>query len=162
MPDCPYAHAARLPAASPFVTPNEHRSFIARMTMLAETAAFVEDFCARHGIERDDRLRLTLIVEELFTNTVVHGHGGGADAAISIELSRDDGDVNIFYEDSAPAFDVLAMMATAPDVEAPIDSRVVGGLGVYLVGQLVCAVRYAYDEGKNRVWLTMRCGREDP
>ena len=133
------------------------------MAMLAETAAFVEDFCARHGIERDDRLRLTLIVEELFTNTVVHGHGGGADAAIQIELSRDNGDVNIFYEDGAPAFDVLAMIATAaPDVEAPIDSRVVGGLGLYLVGQLVCAARYAYDEGKNRVWLTMRCEREGP
>ena len=133
------------------------------MTMLAETAAFVEGFCGRYGVERDDQLRLTLIVEELFTNTVVHGHGGGADAAIQIELSRDDGDVNVFYEDSAPAFDVLAMMATAAaDVEAPIDARDVGGLGVYLVGQLVCAARYAYDDGKNRLWLTMRCGREGP
>ncbi len=133
------------------------------MTMLAETAAFVEGFCARHGVQRDDRLRLTLIVEELFTNTVVHGHGGSADSAIQIELSRHDGDVNVFYEDSAPAYDVLARMATAaPEVAASIDSRVVGGLGVYLVGQLVCAARYAYDDGKNRVWLTMRCGREDP
>jgi serine/threonine-protein kinase RsbW len=146
------------------VTSNEQRSFVARMTMLAETVAFVEDFCARYGVGQGDRLRLTLIVEELFTNTVVHGHGGGADSAICIELSIDDDDVTVFYEDSAPAYDVLATIAAgAPaDVAASIDSRAVGGLGVFLVGQLIRTARYAYDDGKNRVWLTMPYGHEDP
>ena len=62
---------------APISTPaGERRVFEARFGMLPATAAFVAGFCARHGIARNDALRLTLIVEELFTNSMAHGYGG--------------------------------------------------------------------------------------
>lgn len=126
------------------------------MTMLAETAAFVEAFCARHGIGRDDGLRLVLIVEELFTNTVVHGYGGDCDAPVDITLSANAGEIGMLYEDSARAHDPMSKMwSSPPDLAAEVETREVGGLGVYLVGQLVRRARYEYADGRNRLWLDL-------
>jgi serine/threonine-protein kinase RsbW len=138
------------------MTPTEQRTFHARMAMLAESAAFVEDFCARHRIGRDDALRLTLIVEELFTNTVTHGHGGDCDAAVVVALTRSSGSVELRYEDAAPAYDPLARLVAAPaSLAAPVEARAVGGLGIHLVRQLASGARYAYEDGRNRLWIAM-------
>jgi serine/threonine-protein kinase RsbW len=136
----------------------EHRIFEARLAMLAETTAFVESFCRGHGIAHADALRLTLIVEELFTNTVTHGHGGDCDAPIGILLSADAGEVSLVYEDTAPRYDPLAGFSEPPSaLDADVEARPIGGLGVFLVGQLVHDARYAYEEDRNRLWLRVRC-----
>jgi serine/threonine-protein kinase RsbW len=136
----------------------EHRIFEARLAMLAETAAFVESFCRRHGLAHADALRLTLIVEELFTNTVMHGHGADCEAPIRISLSADAGQVWLIYEDTAPRYDPLAGFSAPPSaLDADVEARPIGGLGVFLVGQLVHDARYAYEEGRNRLWLKVRC-----
>jgi anti-sigma regulatory factor (Ser/Thr protein kinase) len=146
------------------MAPTEQRTFHARMAMLAETAAFVEDFCARGAVGRDDALRLTLIVEELFTNTVTHGHGGDCDALVVVALTRSGGHVELRYEDAAPAYDPLTRLVTAPpSLTAPVEARPVGGLGMHLVGQLASGARYAYESGRNRLWLVVALdGRPDP
>jgi hypothetical protein len=42
-------------------------------------------------------------------------------------------------------------------VRAEFESRSIGGLGVYLIGQLVQSARYAHEGGYNRLWLTLPC-----
>jgi serine/threonine-protein kinase RsbW len=139
--------------------PSEQRTFPARMAMLAETAAFVEAFCVRIGVGRDNALRLTLIVEELFTNTVTHGHGGDCDAPIRIVLAPREGGVELLYEDAAPAHDPLpGLRAPPPALAAPVEGRPVGGLGMHLVGQLASDARYAYEDARNRLWIVLNCG----
>lgn len=131
------------------------------MAMLAEMTAFVEGFCLERGIGTGDRLRLTLVVEELFTNTVVHGHRGDGDAPVDVSLSNDESGVTLLYEDSAPPFNPLAAAPADPRALAnAVESRPVGGLGVLLVDQLVRDARYAYEGGRNRLWL--RVPRRSP
>ena len=143
------------------MTAADHRVFAARMMMLPETAAFVESFCALHGIGRDDALRLTVIVEELFTNTIEHGYGSDSDAPIRIALSVAVDEVEVFYEDGAPRYDPLVRLSrTQLDVEATVESRPVGGLGIELVRQLTASARYVHEDGCNRLWLRLRCARE--
>jgi serine/threonine-protein kinase RsbW len=134
----------------------EQRQFPARLAMLHDTAAFARAFCDRHGIVHDDAMRLTMIIEELFTNSVEHGYRGESDAPIRIALSIESGGVAMLYEDSAPRYDPLARFARAPEsLTAPVDARPAGGLGVYLVGRLVERSAYAYEDGCNRLRLTM-------
>ena len=133
------------------------RNFDARMACLAEALAFVEDFCQRQGVGRGDLLRLTLVVEELFTNTVEHGHGGEGDATIRLELSADSADLALLYEDAAPPFDALAHVAQQPPrLGETIDTRPVGGLGIRLVEQLAERIRYSREAGRNRLWVELR------
>src|SRR5215470_16931697 len=103
---------------------SDRRDFPARMAMLAETATFVEEFCARHGVSRDDALRVTLIVEELFTNTVRHGFRGDSDSLIAIGLARRGADIEVHYEDRAPPHDPTEGLLSSPaSLNAPLEAR---------------------------------------
>ncbi len=139
----------------------ERREFPARLACLAAAAAFAQDFCARNRIAHPVVLRLTLVIEELFTNTVKHGHGGDCDAPISITLSTADGGVTLCYEDAGPRFDPLPHMRTPPEnLDAPSPARPVGGLGLHLVGQMATQIRYAYASG-NKLDLTLRVSQTE-
>jgi serine/threonine-protein kinase RsbW len=134
----------------------EQKQFPARLAMLHDTAAFARTFCDRHGIVHDDAMRLTMIIEELFTNSVEHGYRGESDAPIRIALSVEIGGIGVLYEDSAPRYDPITRLTTPPEsIARPVESRPAGGLGVYLVGHLVDESSYAYEDGCNRLRLTM-------
>jgi len=140
------------------VTEREQRQFTASLASLPETASFVEAFCARCALPRPAVLRLTFIVEELFTNTVLHGYGADSDACIGVTLAAEGIDVVLLYEDAAPRYDPIARWADAPpSLAGPPESRTVGGLGVYIVSRFVADARYAYEEGINRLWLRIHC-----
>ena len=129
----------------------------ARMACLPQAIDFVAGFCARQGISRDDMLRLTLMVEELFSNTVVHGHGGDSPALVRLGLQDGGGQVTLLYEDQAPAFDPLAGLAQAQaDLRADVADRPLGGMGIPLVVQMAASVSYAYEDGCNRLRLVLR------
>lgn len=133
------------------------RTFPARLVILPETAAFVEGFCAGHGMSRDDTLRLVLIVEELVSNTIAHGHGGECDAPVTLVLTGVPEGVAVRYEDTAPVFDLAAALPDAArPLDAGLDARPVGKLGLRLLAHLAGDVRHAHEEGCNRVWLTLR------
>ena len=130
------------------------------MDALPEATVFVERFCNLHRVGRSDLLRLTLIVEELFTNTVVHGYGGESDGPIYISLHPDGDAVGLLYEDAAPQYDPLSQVSgSAAKLAASVDSRPIGILGVHLIRQLTEGARYAHEDGRNRLWLQLRFER---
>jgi serine/threonine-protein kinase RsbW len=136
---------------------SERADFPARLSALPDTAAFARAFCDRLGIGHDDALKLTLIIEELFTNTVEHGYRAESDAPIRIGLALRGGAVTLLYEDSAPRYDPLSSAsARPPTLGDEIETRPTGGLGVHLVRELTSNARYAYEDGSNRLWLTLK------
>ncbi|MEO7337763.1 MAG: ATP-binding protein [Caldimonas sp.] len=140
--------------------PVDQRQFTARYASLSATSDFAHDFCRRHGIDRTRELKLTLILEELVTNTIEHGYGAETDAAVSVALATTPGSLRVLYEDAAPPFDPLAHRAdTAAAVLEPFDSRPIGGLGIPLVGGLASEARYEYEAGRNKLWLTLEPAR---
>jgi anti-sigma regulatory factor (Ser/Thr protein kinase) len=60
--------------------------FPASLEQLHALSAFLEGFCAQAGIDREACLRLNLLLEELFTNTVRHVPGQ-LDAPVWISLA---------------------------------------------------------------------------
>jgi serine/threonine-protein kinase RsbW/sigma-B regulation protein RsbU (phosphoserine phosphatase) len=127
------------------------------MEGLAEAIEFVEAFCADRGVAESDGLRLSLVIEELFTNTVVHGHGGGSDAPVRFGLSVDASHLELSYEDSAPPFDPLAHVAAAPvDPGAGVSERPIGHLGIPLIVNMADRISYVRADGCNRIRLALR------
>ena len=123
--------------------------FPARLGELRHLTAFLEEFCSTRGIERPRCLRLNLVLEELFVNSVQHGHRGDCDAPIWITLDARPEAVQITYEDTAPPFNPFARLP-APHVE-----HTIGGLGVLLTRELAEGRDYAYLFGRNRVRLSL-------
>jgi serine/threonine-protein kinase RsbW len=126
--------------------------FPASLEQLHALRAFVEAFCAQAGIGREACLRLNLLLEELFTNTVRHGHRRDSEAPIWISLAAgEDGRVTIDYEDTAPPFNPYAR--DSPDTTQEIGK--LRGRGVLLLQRLAASGDYAYLYGRNRIRLAL-------
>jgi anti-sigma regulatory factor (Ser/Thr protein kinase) len=135
------------------------RVFPARLRAFDQVKALIDEFAAMCELGSEDRHKLTLIVEELFTNTVNHGHRGDSDAPVFITFEEDAGDVRLIYEDSAPQFDPLAA-GRRTDVDSTIRERRVGGLGILIAIGLTDKVDYSYVEGRNRLCLRLSATRD--
>ena len=115
---------------------------------------FVDEFCTQAQLPKDACLKTRLVLEELFLNTVKHGHNGGSDAPIWIRLSAADGHIAITYEDRAAPFNPFP--ADRAEIVRTIEqNRTEGGLGVILMHDLSGSAQYAYLFGRNRIQLTI-------
>ena len=81
----------------------------ARMEDLQVARALAEAVCARQGVAAGDTLRLVLVLEELFTNTVMHGHRRDCDAPVLIASNQ-------------KAYDVLGWVPVQSGLETIIAS----------------------------------------
>ena len=120
--------------------------FLARLAELRRIGGFVDGYCADTGLVRERCLRLNLVLEELFINSVNHGHRGDCDAPIWITLETQPQAVQVTYEDTAPPFNPLVHR---------VEIGKVGGLGVLLTRELAAAREYAYLFGRNRIRLSL-------
>lgn len=131
------------------------REFPARRGALPDVVRFVETVAAAAGLVREDGLRLVLVVEELFANTVCHGHGGDSDHPVRVAFETSPGEIRLTYEDAAPPFDLAARVRQVrhrpPGVPADV-----GGLGLVLIAALAAELGYARIGAHNRVWLRFR------
>jgi anti-sigma regulatory factor (Ser/Thr protein kinase) len=133
--------------------------FEARHAEIARALAFADAFCVARGVDRAQSLRLALILEELFTNTIRHGHRGDSTQPVRIALSLAAEGIDIVYEDSAPAYDPLPPVSRCrSDLDLPVESRRVGGLGLELIVALVDDARYCRVCDRNQLWFRLPGG----
>jgi serine/threonine-protein kinase RsbW len=93
-----------------------------------------------------------LCLEELITNTIQYGLGNAPDRAIRIFISRSPDCLEIVVRDDAPPFDPFNSVPT-PDIDAGVDERDIGGLGVHLVRTLMDEAWATYDGTGNLITL---------
>ena len=94
---------------------------------------------------------LVQAVDEWVTNVGRHGYGGGR-GPVEIEIGRDGAEIVVQVRDRAPVFDP----ADAPpfDPSVPLDRRRPGGMGIYLMRDLMGSVEHRRrDGGGNEVTL---------
>ena len=136
---------------------NERRAFRARLQMLHDALDFVAVFAGLKGLSERELLRLQLVIEELFTNTIEHGYGKECDEPIEIALAAAPGRVTVQYQDAAAPYDPARALATSRErVAEPAEQRPVGHLGVHLVAAIVDDMHYARVDGCNRLQILMR------
>jgi anti-sigma regulatory factor (Ser/Thr protein kinase) len=136
-------------------------TFRGRLPGFPEVRAWAEAFAATQGADRTATLRLVLVLEELFTNSVIHGYGAGTEGPIWITLARGPGVIEVTYEDAAPPFDPIAEPDAARAGPRP-PGDLTGGLGLALVRGLSTAARYARAGERNRVTLGVPIGDGPP
>ena len=105
--------------------------------------------------DRDLAFSVNLCLEELITNTIVHGLKGAADRFIHVQINISNEWLEILLKDDAPRFDPF-MQAPIPNLDLDINERPIGGLGVHMVKKLMDEVHADYDGTGNLIVLLKR------
>jgi serine/threonine-protein kinase RsbW len=123
--------------------PATHEGIITVLDML-------DDLLARVEIPEMTASEVHLAVEEAVVNIVSYGQG----KSMTLMLCIDESSVGIDILDDGIPFNPL--LVSAPDLEKPLDDRVPGGLGIYLIRRSMSTVSYHYRDGKNILRLVKR------
>lgn len=120
---------------------------------LPELFDAVAQALADAGIDRERIDDVRLISEEVMCNAIDHGARPGGEHEVTLELAIERERIALHFRDDGPPFDPLAQ--PAPDLEADIDERPLGGLGLHLIRSLADEARYVRDEPYNVLHLVL-------
>jgi anti-sigma regulatory factor (Ser/Thr protein kinase) len=134
-----------------------HTSVPSDAAQLPILTQFLQEFWSAAGLPPAEAVTFELALEEIFMNVVMHGSPAGRAPQVEVSLVLCEGSLTLTIEDDGPSFDPLSL--AAPDVTAGLDERRVGGLGVYLVRQMMDAVSYQRLGIRNQMKMT-KCVRE--
>jgi anti-sigma regulatory factor (Ser/Thr protein kinase) len=115
---------------------------------------FLQEFWSAAGLPPEQTVVFELALEEIFMNVVMHGSVCVSVPRVEVSLLLADGGVILTVEDNGPEFDPLTL--PQPDLKANLADRPIGGLGVFLVRQLMDAVSYHRVGACNRLAMSKR------
>lgn len=121
---------------------------------LGEIERALTEFGAEHEWPDDLLFHVQLTLDELATNVINHGYGAGGHS-FQITIKSNPEAVQIELVDEARPFDPL-QDAPQPAIDAGVHERKVGGLGVYIVKELMDEMEYRREGGKNRLILVKK------
>ena len=111
----------------------------------------------RHALPDEERSRLLIILDELFTNVVKYGYAGEpVQGHIEVDLSLQGGRLIIEFIDDGMPFDPL--QSPPPDLDQPVEERQLGGVGLAIVRALVEEAGYRREGDRNRLTLGRNVG----
>jgi anti-sigma regulatory factor (Ser/Thr protein kinase) len=116
---------------------------------------FLQEFWSTARLPPAQAFPFELALEEVFINVATHGSAGAA-LWVEVSLALAPEGLTMTIEDDGPLFDPLSL--PPPDVTASLNERPIGGLGLFLVRQLMDAVSYDRLGARNRLRLTKRVG----
>ena len=122
---------------------------------LQKVNAAIEELAEEENWSPDVTFQIGLAVEELGVNIVNYGYEDDKDHEISIVISSEDEAITIEIEDDGHAFNPLSD-APEPDLDAEVEDRTVGGLGIHLVRTMMDEVHYQRQQNKNCLTLVKR------
>ena len=124
----------------------------AELESLKKFRDFITACCAHHDIPNDTVLELKLAVDEACTNIIEHGYKGMDPGSIILSFRIQPGRILVQITDFGHVFEPVA--GPKPDVEAALEDRELGGMGLYLIYQTMDNIDYQSSEDGNTLTFT--------
>lgn len=129
------------------------QTFPARFDYLDEIRSFVGQGAERAGFSPRQVYAVQMAADEACSNIIEHGYAGQP-GEIVIHLEWDGEQLRLVFQDHGRSFNMSKV--PKPDVKAPLSKRKVGGLGIYLIHQLMDEVHYHPAATQNTLILVKR------
>lgn len=113
---------------------------------------FLDLHTSAYGLEEQLTMQIKLALEEVVTNVILYAYPNKKDQDIRIDMNYGNKQLTIVITDKGTPFNPLEMKE--PDITLPPEERPIGGLGIYLVKQLMTEVTYSRSSGKNILTMT--------
>jgi anti-sigma regulatory factor (Ser/Thr protein kinase) len=125
-----------------------------RLQDLARVSAAIDDLAARRGIPQDAAFDMNVALDEVLANLISHAYTDDAVHTIHLAMIATPAALEVQVRDDGVPFDPLA--APTPDLQAPLEDRPIGGLGIHLVRSLMNEVQYQREGGYNTLRIVRR------
>ncbi len=123
----------------------------AKMQNFESMMQFIESIAKSQGFDAKKVNQVKIAAEEALVNVISYAYQD-KDGNIEINCDAKEGrGLVIEIIDKGSPFDPT--LIPEPDIDAPIEDRRIGGLGVYMMHQLMDEVNYRRDEGRNILTL---------
>ena len=119
---------------------------------ISKLATFIGELSEELDFTPELNFNLNLVLEEAISNVILYAYGKEEQKEISLVASLSDNNLVFVLTDSGMEFDPTKVPDA--DVTLSAEEREIGGLGIYLIRQIMNTVEYQRIDGKNV--LTMR------
>ena len=133
------------------------REFEADLAQLERIGEFIVTVLREFGLDEQKIFNLQLAVDEACSNIITYGYAHAAtaeDNKIVICCSRCNGTIAVKIKDRGKPFDPTTV--APPDLEASLEERKIGGLGIYFMRKLTDEISYTYKGGQNVLTMVVR------
>jgi len=131
-----------------------HWDLAAGLDSVGQVAGDVDALIADGALDARAGHAVHLVIEEVLINAITHGLAEVAAPRLSLDLRADAEAVEMTVRDNGPPFDPFTQ-APPPDLDADLDDRLIGGLGVHLVRTMMDTVGYRRDGEINEVRMVL-------
>ena len=110
-------------------------------------AVFIEELSEELVLTPELTFNLNLVLEEAVSNVIYYAYGEEKQKEISLTAKMSENNLIFVLTDSGNEFDPTK----APDVDITLsaEEREIGGLGIFLIRQIMNIVEYQRIDGKN-------------
>ena len=112
---------------------------------------FVEEIGNEFSLTPDVVFNLNLVLEEAVVNVINYAYPKEEHQSIYLSASLRKGSIVLILTDTGKEFDPT--LAPEVDITLSADERQIGGLGIFLIRQIMNEVRYERIDGKNILTL---------
>ena len=121
---------------------------IAEVPKLAD---FMDHVCEAMGFDEATTMQMNLAIEEAVVNVMNYAYPEGTKGSVNVEVQANDVRLKFVISDSGKRFDPTSVASV--DTSLSAEDRSIGGLGIFLVRQLMDSVNYERIGGFNVLTL---------
>ena len=128
------------------------------MTEVGRLRTFFFSVCRENDIDDDTAKTLNLALEESVANVIGYAYPKGMRGHVEVTANVSDGKLTLVIKDHGMPFDPTQHAEV--DIEAELDERVIGGLGIHLIRTIMDTIEYQRTEdGYNRLTLIKKIAK---
>ena len=114
---------------------------------LERLAIFVEEVADELGLDPETTMNLNLALEEVVSNVILYAYPREMGEKITIMAQKENNNLVFTITDKGKEFDPTKVVEA--DITLSAEDREIGGLGIYIVKNIMNEVTYQRLDGKN-------------
>lgn len=131
-----------------------HLTLTNDISQISRLKGFVERVVGSDRKDSPLASELNLALEEAVSNVIFYAYPKGTKGTVELNASCVDDELHFVLSDHGRPFDPTAVPEV--DVNAGMDERRIGGLGIHLVRKIMDSVEYTRKDGENILSLTKK------
>ena len=118
---------------------------------------FADEQLATLGCPLKARMQIDIAIDELFSNIAQYAYSPETgDVTIRVDAAKEPPAVLISFIDCGKPYNPLAK--EDPDIALSAEEREIGGLGIFMVKEIMDEMRYQYKDGQNILTIRKNIG----